>query len=150
MHCYGFFSGINNPQEWLIKSFFRLLFHWRILALHVLPILAILLRISRIWGLLEGHWLNKPQTRSLNALITCCSSEQLLNWGARNKQTKKQEGPRKHNWFHSVFGDLIVCCPSNNPQNLGIQNEMAIGVTGPDPFTPTKTRTRKAWTRDYP
>jgi len=49
---------------------------------------------------------------------------------------------------------MFWCCkrlvynPSNNPQNLGIQNEMAIGVT-PDPFPPPKTQEKAVWARDY-
>ena len=37
----------------------------------------------------------------------------------------------------------LVHCPSNNPQNLGIQNETAIGVI-PDPFPHPKHRKKRS------
>ena len=61
---------------------------------------------------------------------------------------RTQESAAAGDWNMKTSCSQLVHCPSNNPQNLGIQNETAIGVT-PDPFSPPKTQEKAVWARDY-
>ena len=60
---------------------------------------------------------------------------------------QSSESAAAGDWNMKTSCSRLVFCPSNNPQNLGIQNETAIGVT-PDPFPLPKTQEKAVWARD--